>query len=418
MPGLLINSQCMDVNLRGGTATCLVALALLAAGIAAAPAQAKSQWLVGAMHEHSAYSDGWPGSRPYDYYVAGRSNGLDFMGGSDHSDNLGIPASFSGYCFDPSYLLTTPPPAGCAIADTTNPRDSFRKWDATAEQAAAASTESFAAFRGFEWTSDRFGHINVYFSSDWLNAKLHGGYLITMSSFYRWFTAPVKSGGGADGIAVFNHPGDKKLSTKDPGFNWNDFEYVPAADERMVGIETFNQGSDYASPDVHDGPPEGWYAHALDRGWHLGAVGAEDLGHDFDDDWGGPGEAKTVVLSEDRSPEAIKEAMLARHFYAVIGPQWRLSFRVAGAQMGSRLHFSEGLRLPIRAALTRVDGEPLGGEPELQLITSGGREIASSADPELTVKHPASADERWYFIRASVGGKVVAYSTPVWIEPR
>jgi hypothetical protein len=52
----------------------------------------------------SGYSDGWPGSRPADFYASGRSHGL-----------------------------------------------------ATAEQAAAATTKTFTAFRGFEWTSDRFG---------------------------------------------------------------------------------------------------------------------------------------------------------------------------------------------------------------------------------------------------------------------
>ena len=34
----------------------------------------------------------------------------------------------------------------------------------------------FTGFRGFEWTSDRFGHINVYFSRNDTNAKIDGGY--------------------------------------------------------------------------------------------------------------------------------------------------------------------------------------------------------------------------------------------------
>ena len=29
----------------------------------------------GALHEHSGYSDGWPGSRPQTYYDSGRSFG-------------------------------------------------------------------------------------------------------------------------------------------------------------------------------------------------------------------------------------------------------------------------------------------------------------------------------------------------------
>src|SRR5262249_12085531 len=154
--------------------------------------------------------------------------------------------------------------AGCAIADTTKPLDAFRKWDATGEQAAAATTKTFTAVRGFEWTSDRFGHINVYFSSDYTNAKTDGGYA-DMSTFYGWLER-------SDGIGTFNHPGDKKLSTSDPGYNFNDFAHVPAADDQMVGIEVYNSASDFATPGAHGGPAEGWYAHALDKGWHVGAI--------------------------------------------------------------------------------------------------------------------------------------------------
>src|SRR3954453_16143772 len=86
---------------------------------------------VGSLHEHSAYSDGYPTTRPATFYANGRSHGLDFMGGSDHSDTLGVPVSASQYCAD------DPSHAGCAIGDTTNPPDAFRKWAATGEQAQA-----------------------------------------------------------------------------------------------------------------------------------------------------------------------------------------------------------------------------------------------------------------------------------------
>src|SRR5438093_5601031 len=171
---------------------------------------------VGSLHEHSGYSDGWPGSRPQTYYDSGRSFGLDFMSGSEHSDNADLPIVASEYCLDP---LVAP---SCALADPVNPLDSFRKWDATLEQAHAASTPSFTAFRGFEWTSDRFGHINVYFSQNDENAKTDGGYA-SMDPFYTWFKTAASLGGGSDGIATFNHPGPKSLDDSDPAFNWNDF---------------------------------------------------------------------------------------------------------------------------------------------------------------------------------------------------
>jgi hypothetical protein len=374
--------------------------AIAACYLLAVPLPASADVLVGSMHEHSGYSDGWPGSRPADFYASGRAHGLDFMGGSDHSDNTGLPNSFSQYCVD------DPSQAGCAIADTTNPLDSFRKWDATGEQAAAATTSTFTAFRGFEWTSDRFGHVNVYFSSNWANAKDDGGYA-DMSAFYGWLTRPAMFGGGADGLATFNHPGDKKLSTTDPAYNWNDFAYVPAADAQMVGVEVYNSASDFAASGAHGGPQEGWYAHALDRGWHVGAIGAEDLGHNRGDDWGGPGQAKTVLLAADRSPAAIQAGLRARRFYAIATPMERLSYTVNGAPMGSRLTVGAGQALRFAAKAAGAG---------LELVTNGGAVAARAADGRLAVRLPAAPGAHWYFVRAARAGKVVAYSSPVWVS--
>ena len=53
---------------------------------------------------------------------------------------------------------------------------------------------------------------------------------------------------------------------------------------RMVGMELFNGGADYGARGG-DGT-DGWYAQALDRGWHIGAIGAEDA---HDAYWGTPG---------------------------------------------------------------------------------------------------------------------------------
>ena len=162
------------------------------------------QHLVGALHEHSGYSDGWPGTTPSTYYTKGRAGGLAFMGSGEHSDNSDIPVTASEGCLGDQL-------PSC-VGTNTNSR---QKWDATLEQATRLSTASFTGFRGFEWTSDRFGHINVYFSSNYTNAKADGGY-VAMDTFWKWFTSPVGLGGGSDGIATFNHPGAKKSRRRRP----------------------------------------------------------------------------------------------------------------------------------------------------------------------------------------------------------
>jgi len=62
-------------------------------------AAAQTHSYIGSMHEHSAYSDGWPGTRPHDYYESGVKYGNDFMGSADHSDNMGLPVVLSEACY-------------------------------------------------------------------------------------------------------------------------------------------------------------------------------------------------------------------------------------------------------------------------------------------------------------------------------
>ncbi|HEX8207851.1 MAG TPA: CehA/McbA family metallohydrolase [Solirubrobacteraceae bacterium] len=385
-------------------------VALAAALSCAAPAAAQSPYLElrGALHEHSAYSDGWPGTRPADVFASGAGYGNDFLGITDHSTNLGLPSTFNESCYgegrggEGEVLL-----AACIAADGA---DSFRKWEATQEQADAATTGSFVGFRGFEWSNDRFGHINVLLSRNWTNEATTAGYA-TMEPFWRWFTTAPSLGGGSDGLGTFNHPGAKKI---DGGavLNWNRFEYVPEADERMVGLEVFNDRRDYGSDGGH-AAEGGAYAFALDRGWHVGAVGAEDLGHRKPplDDWGGPTWPKTVILATARTREAIREALLARRFYA-IGPDenaLRLSFTIDGRPMGSRLVRSGSRPLTIAADA---------GQSELvmELVTSGGRVVTSGGGGILNTYRKLRADEPWYFVRVKRAGRPVAYSSPIWIE--
>jgi hypothetical protein len=358
--------------------------------------------LVGTLHGHSGYSDGYPGSTPATYYASAKAYGNDFMSGSEHSDTLDVPIVANDECLTGLNILN------CLLADPVKPLNSFRKWKATAEYARAATTSTFTGLRAFEWTSDRFGHINVYFSTYKTNAKIDGGYLL-MNFFYSWLTRPLALGGGADGLATFNHPGDKSLVDGDPGFNWNDFAYVAKADDRMVGIELYNTASEYGTSHGGTDPAEGYYVHALDKGWHLGAVGAEDLGHHTGDNWGGPQWAKTVILSTGRDPGAMKAAMYARRFYAIRHPGIQLDFTVDNAVMGSRLTRAVGAPLIVSGGTTVPGGA-------IELVTSGGVIAAVSSDP-LLVSIPASAAQRYYFIRVrDASGEPVAYSSPVWVS--
>jgi hypothetical protein len=384
----------------------LVAVALLASLTATTrtPIKAASSpytELVGALHNHSGYSDGWPGTTPTTYFERARDvEHLDFFGSGEHSDNADVPVTFSEGCVGEAL-------PGCVGTDA----GSLDKWDATLQQARAATTDTYTAFRGFEWTSDRFGHINVYLSQHDTNAKIDGGYA-TMETFYEWFTRSPQLGGGADGLATFNHPGAKKL-TDEPAVNWNDFaqpENFAAVDARMVGIEVYNDDGEFGTS---QGPPGGYYVHALDKGWHVGAVGAEDL-HGIPgsrDDYGGTRWAKTVVLATDRSERSIRDALLARRFYAIrrnVASRLQLGFTIDGKPMGSRLTRPSGGVLEIAATTNRPDAT-------VEVVTSRGVVVASSANGSVVANVPATTAQKYYFMRVREGAEQTGYSSPIWV---
>ncbi len=379
---------------------------------------------VGTLHEHSGYSDGWVGSTPANYYASGKRFGLDFLGGGDHSDFLGVPLSTSQYCFpdptrpdriDPAQLAQDLPK--CPGGDPNDQTRSLNKWDATKDYARAATTKDYTAFQGFEWTSDPYGHLNVYFSKNFANAKTVQP---TAQAVYEWLSRRPEQGGGSDGIFTFNHPGAKdqtkpvrqQAGLPDETFlNWNDFAYDPRLDQQAVGIEVYNDAQEYGSTRDTDKYPEGYYAHVLDKGWHVGPVGAEDLGHRKTDDWGGPGWAKTVVLATDNSPAAIKAALLARRFYAVRYGDIQLGLTVDGRLMGSRLTRTAGTPLTVAAKASWPGHTGL----TLELVTGKGKVIATGTDA-MTATLRAQNGSSYVFLRAKQGTSIVGYSAPVWVQ--
>lgn len=373
----------------------------------------------GTMHEHGAYSDGDIHTIPADYYRTIQQAGYDFAAGSEHSDTLdtGVFISVGSDCFTtPDGLLTCLTPTA----------DELVKWQSTADQAAAASTGDFLAVRGFEWTSDRFGHINVYFSKNFSNAKTDLGYLVTMETFWDWFTrdpdtvglggsvtAPVPFGGGGDGLGHFNHPSDKCLfdSVGDPGCNWNDYTLIPEAVERMFGQEVYNDsnGNDRYMDE---------YVHALDIGWMLSPIGSEDE-HQLK--FGSEERPKTVTLATGLNDDAFKEAWLARRTYA-LSPGQHLRAQVVvdhQAPMGARLS-CDAAHGPVElsAKLTRRDGTPFMGD--YRLYGSGGELLSAVYGSQAQFKLPVEAGARhWYFVRVhDADGTSVAYLAPVWITGR
>ena len=361
---------------------------------------------IGSTHQHSGYSDGFPGTTPLDYFDRGQSNGFDFVLGADHSDFYNLPLTLHEACASEKIL-------DCISIDLTNPIGSIFKWPTFADIAKEKTVDGqFVAVRGFEWTSDRFGHINVYFSENITNAKTDGGYVL-MPMFWNWFTTEPMSipglsillggYGGGDALGVFNHPGDKSLFDADPGFNWNDFDYVPDADNQMVGIEVFNDGRDYASNG------RAYYQQALDAGWHVGALASEDH---HGTDWSNGETEKSVMLTDTLSTEGIKSAMQHRRMYAVRDFDLRLDFFAGKALMGSQIERQTGSVVTLSGAVHTT------AKHTIELVTNNNKTIATFTNGVFSQDVVVSEQEQWYYVRVfnPSDDRSLAYSSPIWIK--
>lgn len=363
--------------------------------------------LIGSMHQHSGFSDGAVGTTPVDYFTAGRDMGLNFMGSAEHSDGTQIPFNTNGDCASADFFDCINP-----LPTPDNPDASVNKWRDTEIMAVNASTPMFTAFRGYEYTTDRFGHINVFMSTNYALAKSDGGYAL-LEAFWVWLKTPVSANGGADGLVVFNHPGrEDAIGPDDPAYAYSDFAYVSEADPQVVGVEMFGKGGD-AYEGGNNAPVSGWFARGLDRGWHLGPIGSED---EHGMEWAKGTRAKTVMIAANNQLPSLREAMAARRFYAVSQNHndLRLSFTAEGAPMGARLARPAGHVLQIAGALTA--GANPGGS--LELVTRNGQVVQTSNTRELAYQATVgNTGEQYFYLRVKrADGRPVAYSAPVWVR--
>ena len=414
----------------------------------------------GVLHDHTAYSDGYQLTKPADVFASAKDKGWSFAFTTDHSDNLGLPIPLV-LAKNPEFCATNP--LGCLLSDPDNIASNFTKWDATHTQALQASTPNFTAMRGFEWTSDRFGHANVLMSQHFINPKLGPGYLLTMEGFWAWFVMPTSLGGGSDGLMIFNHPGredaihgplsdlkkalsplglgklaeesplpsnrlqDLLSSPGDPAYTFNDLKYVPAADYRVVGLEVFGKGDEYDS----DGKKQSWLGYALDKGWYLAPIGSEDH---HDSRWGDGNLPKTVIIARTQSQSDLREALLARRVYAVAQNynHLQLSFTVTESPQGKAYPMGSRLAAPTDQLKFQVSvADRLGKKTPLLAHNTIIEVISSLADNSVSysplISHNAatttftlsnSAKQNWAFVRVrdKATGAPVAVSAPIWFK--
>jgi hypothetical protein len=324
--------------------------------------------LAGSLHDHTTDSDGDSAcERVIDFLASFRDDlGLDFCTLSDHSDFFPVPyqrIAGGAPSLDPSAI---PVP------------DLWHRQGALATQ---HRSEDFSLLRGFEWTNDQENHLNVLLSQNWTSRFVSGDDSLHMQPFWTWLAAspivdPSGTGlgfGGADGVGMFNHPGDKGA------LNWDDYGYDAGAAERMALIEvhgSYGRGGRLDSD-------AGWYWFALSRGWRVspvmdwdwhmwstdGVLGNPTPGAGYDN--GNtflPGQ-RSLVLATNSLPESIKEALAARRTTATEIPDlWATLRGPDGEWQGSFVEADPGDTLRLRVDAGSAT-EPLLG---VQIVGDNG----------------------------------------------
>jgi hypothetical protein len=319
----------------------------------------------GDLHNHTGYSDGV--GRPAEALQQMRARGLHFAAITDHGELLDQPT---------------------AVQDAN-------KWAAVARQVAACSGEDFVAIRGFEWTSPHQGHSNVWCSTDYTSYHTTGD--LSMAAFYEWL-ADAEPITGARVLAGFNHPGREVAC-------FDGWAYAPAIDDRIVTLECFNRDDDYGDR----------YVCALDRGWHVGAIGVSDH---HQADWGSPTLPRAGVLAPALTLRGIQSALEARRVYATRSPTLRLLLVGNDALMGARLR--PRLREPLSIGIWCDDPAFDQGRARLELRTNGGALVAAHETRGLghvswrVQIDPCGDGEQWFFVRVLHGDGALAYSSPIW----
>lgn len=286
----------------------------------------------------------------------------------------------------------------CVTDHSQYPVYTSEAWTDIAARAEAATDASFVGLRGYEHSEnngpDGRGHMNVYNSTDYLNALADS---VSIEYFHNWLARPEH----ADLIVCFNHP-DKEA--------YNNFHcYNEEARSRMKTIELINGKRTKFYPS---------FLNALSKGWKVSPVaGCDNHGWEAIAKW----KARTGLLVAELTPEGILDAMASRRTFATLDKNLSVIYRVNGKIMGSDVKAARKYKFDIEVSDpdTDQDGQAIS---RIEVIGDNGKVMASSDFNAHSVhwEPTVSGKSKYYFVlvyNASAPETPVAYTAPVWVEP-
>mgnify|MGYP002736191834 FL=1 len=250
----------------------------------------------GQLHAHTNLSDG-TGSVEEAFDHASKVENLDFFAVTDHSDS-----------FDNA-------DAGEIAKDGAG---ISAGWAAGKQAAASVTNEDFVGLFGFEmtWPEDKqLGHISTFNTPGWQTRDQEDFENVptALEHYYKALTTVPGS------VSQFNHP----------DIIHGDFErfdhYSPQYDAVISLLEVAGE----------DGVVDcAYYDLALDKGWHVAPTNNQN---NHNGQWGDASRARTVILAETLTEEALYAAMKDRRVYATQDSDLTVYYTLNGAVMGSIL---------------------------------------------------------------------------------
>ena len=326
----------------------------------------------GQLHAHTNLSDG-TGSVEEAFDYASKVENLDFFAVTDHSDSFDN-ADAGEIAKDGAGISTG--------------------WAAGKQAAASVTNEDFVGLFGFEmtWPEDKqLGHISTFNTPGWQTRDQEDFENVptALENYYKALTTVPGS------VSQFNHP-----DTIHGDFERFD-HYSPKYDEAISLLEIAGE----------DGAVDCEYYHlALDKGWHVAPTNNQN---NHNGQWGDASRARTVILAETLTEEALYDAMKDRRVYATQDSDLTVYYALNGAVMGSILPKSEEAEITV--FLSDPTDEAIGN---VEVVADGGAVLVSEyvGTPSQVLELPVSGGYNYYYLRITQPDGDVAVTAPVWMD--
>ena len=335
----------------------------------------------GQLHSHTNISDG-AGSVEEAFEHASQVENLDFLAVTDHSN------SFDNESDDRVDLGT----------DLTGVSS---EWAQGHEAAAAVTDGDFVGLYGFEMTwSDGFGHINT-FNTPGFESRSNsefGNKSGSTQGYQNYYDKLVEV---ESSLSQFNHPGTTFGDFQDFAF------YDPQVDQRITLIEVGNGEGAIGSSGYF--PSYEYYTRVLDKGWHVAPTNNQD---NHKGNWGDSNTARSVVLADALTEDAIYDAIANYRVYATEDNDLSILYSLNGNAMGSILGGQDAVDIQ-----AQISDPTDSGDMKVEVIVNGGLVIGTqtvSGGSGTVSFHFDSNDYSYYYLRITQADQNIAVTAPVW----